>query len=478
MHADRAEEWSPPDPESPLAEIDALSAEDYRAFMDELSAALGEAADAELAARPASERVADGLETARRGMRCATVSAEEAATVLDADLAGALESVGELQTQLGAVGFTLAREAAVRGLHQDVAMSLVDWLRVRCPWLSIQDAAQISAVVTVSQTPTTAMIGEAVADGSVPVHRAATVARTMTRLKSSLTPEQQEDYARIATAAAARTDLSDRDLGRVCHRLLEDLLEETEPEGRERTAIELRTVTRRRVASGLTRFTIDAPDGDAAIISGVLTSALAAPAPESKAQGDEGEGDGEGSGGAGGSGGGSIEPDTRLPGQRRYDALMTVIRRGVGNPGAPPSTARATVLLTIPFDPERGTPAGAASTMEGDYVPPRQAAELACSGDVTPVWLTADGEPLALGQDARFASPAQWKALAVRDGGCSFPGCSALPQWCDSHHLDHWARGGSTDVDRMALLCGRHHTHVHQRDLTATVSGGTVTWHV
>ncbi|WP_151524229.1 HNH endonuclease signature motif containing protein [Serinicoccus kebangsaanensis] len=461
--------WADVEPTT-TAEVDGLSAADYDALMGEVAEALGDLHGAELASRPARERVLDGLGAARRGLNAATLGGDEAATVLDGDLAGAIESVGELQTQLGAVGFTLAREAALRGLHQDVAMSLVDWLRVRCPWLSTQDAAQIGAIVTVSQSPTTAVIGEAVAEGGVPVHRAAQVARTMTRLASSLDPEQQEEYARIVTAAAARPDLSDRDLGRVCHRLLEDLLHETKPKERERTAIELRSISRRRVGPGLTRFTIDAPDGDAATINGVLTSALAAPAPGREARGDGGDDEG--------SGGGPVEPDTRLPGQRGYDALMTVIRRGTSNPGAPPSTARATVLLTIPFDPERGTPAGPASTMAGDYVPPGQAGELACSGELTPVWLTADGEPLALGRTARFASPAQWKALAVRDGGCSFPGCSALPQWSDSHHLDHWARGGHTDVDRMTLLCGRHHTHVHQRDLTATVSGGTVTWHV
>lgn len=474
----------PLDPYDPLAEINAMSSAEYNAFMDEVDAALDEMRAEEQAARPVRERMAEGLDTASRGLSFAGALAQHSATVLDGDLTDAIEAVGALQTQLGAVGFTLAREAAVRGLHQDVAMSLVDWLRVRCPWLSTQDAAQISAIVRASQSPVTTVIGDAVADGSVPVHRAALVARTMTRLESSLDPDQRESYARIASAAAARPDLSDHDLAKVCHRLVEDLLQEAQPGERERKAIELRTVARRRVGPGLTRFTIDAPDGDAAVISGVLTSALAAPAPggEGQQRGAAGGQDTLGlsvdAAGTSSSGAGAVEPDTRLPGQRRYDALMTVIRRGTGNPGAPPSTARATVLLTIPFDPDRGIPSGPASTMEGDYVPPKQAAELSCSADMTPVWLSADGAPLALGLTARFASPAQWTALAVRDGGCSFPGCSALPQWCDSHHLDHWARGGRTDVDRMALLCGRHHTHVHQHDLTATVSGCTVTWHV
>ncbi|WP_151526797.1 DUF222 domain-containing protein [Serinicoccus kebangsaanensis] len=437
------------------SETDLLDAGDYQAFMDEVFDAL----DGEQPDLPVRE-LQSGLDGARRSLARAGLTAQEAVTVLDEPLTAAIEAVGRLATQLHAVGYTLAREAASRGLHQDVALSLVDWLRVRCPWLPVEDAARIKDVVAVADSPATAQIGEAVAAGTVPLHRGAMVARTMKRLRGSLDPDQAQAYADIATAAAARTDLSDRDLARVCHQLVEDLLHEKKPNERERAAHELRRVTRRRIGAGLTRFTIDAPDGAAATINGVLTGALAAPAPVTDERGQ------------------IVEPDTRSARQRGFDALQTVITRGVGNPGAGPSTARASVMLVIPFDPDRGVPTGPATTAVGDYVPPRQAEELGCSGDLTPVWLSADGAPLALGRTARFASPAQWKALAVRDGGCSFPGCTAPPQWCDSHHLDHWARGGHTDTDRMALLCGRHHTHVHQHDLTATLRGGTVTWHL
>jgi hypothetical protein len=30
------------------------------------------------------------------------------------------------------------------------------------------------------------------------------------------------------------------------------------------------------------------------------------------------------------------------------------------------------------------------------------------------------------------------------------------------HHVDHWANGGKTDVDRMVLLCGTHHREFHK----------------
>ena len=51
------------------------------------------------------------------------------------------------------------------------------------------------------------------------------------------------------------------------------------------------------------------------------------------------------------------------------------------------------------------------------------------------------------------------------------------PTWCDAHHVLPWQHGGDTCVSNGALLCPRHHTTVHDRDLTATVTARGVTWH-
>jgi hypothetical protein len=42
--------------------------------------------------------------------------------------------------------------------------------------------------------------------------------------------------------------------------------------------------------------------------------------------------------------------------------------------------------------------------------------------------------------------------LIARDAGCSFPGCTHPPQWCDRHHILDWILGGPTDLDNMTLL--------------------------
>jgi hypothetical protein len=62
-------------------------------------------------------------------------------------------------------------------------------------------------------------------------------------------------------------------------------------------------------------------------------------------------------------------------------------------------------------------------------------------------------------------SRAQRRALAIRDGGCVEPGCTAPPEWCDAHHKWHWAHGGPTDLANLELRCRRHHitAHTHEK---------------
>jgi hypothetical protein len=79
-----------------------------------------------------------------------------------------------------------------------------------------------------------------------------------------------------------------------------------------------------------------------------------------------------------------------------------------------------------------------------------------------PILGGAPSRPLDVGRTTRVISPAQRTALAVRDGGCVFPGCQRPLAWCDAHHLWHWIDGGPTDLPNLALLCRAHHRAVHE----------------
>jgi hypothetical protein len=287
---------------------------------------------------------------------------------------------------------------------------LVDWLKVRCPWLSSQQAAQIRAVVEAAGQHWGAPLAQAVRTGATGLHRAATVARTITRLAASLDVDQQAAYAAIATDAATSTAISDADLGKVCHTLLIDLLEGKPQDEAKQTAQQQRCITRRPLGQGLVRYTIDAPESDTPLLDGILTGPLAAPVPDA---------DGN--------------PDQRSPGVRRYDAHLMVLNRGLSNPGAPPSSARASVMLTVQADPATGRPTGAAFTATGQVLDAASAGRYACLGDVTPIVLGEHGEPLDLGRTVRLATPGQFKALMVRDQHCTYPGCTVPGTWCDAH---------------------------------------------
>ena len=80
-----------------------------------------------------------------------------------------------------------------------------------------------------------------------------------------------------------------------------------------------------------------------------------------------------------------------------------------------------------------------------------------------PVLGGAPSQPLDLGRTTRVVHPAQRHALAVRDGGCVFPGCERPLAWCEAHHLRHWLKGGPTDLSNLALVCRAHHRAVHEQ---------------
>ncbi|MCU0262094.1 MAG: HNH endonuclease [Candidatus Nanopelagicales bacterium] len=68
--------------------------------------------------------------------------------------------------------------------------------------------------------------------------------------------------------------------------------------------------------------------------------------------------------------------------------------------------------------------------------------------------------PVALGRTTRTATPAQRRALAARDRGCIIPGCTIPAEACQTHHVQDWAAGGSTDLPNLALVCWAHHRQV------------------
>ena len=175
----------------------------------------------------------------------------------------------------------------------------------------------------------------------------------------------------------------------------------------------------------------------------------------------------------------------RTTAQRQADALVELARRA-GNPeaggsegatGRTPGRDRAgrprvDLLVAVDLDAitlaseahgQAGRSAGhRCGTADGVAIAPAAARRLACDAGVIPAVLGSDGDVLDLGRRTRTVGTALRNALVLRDGGCTFPGCDRPTSWCDAHHLHHWADGGPTDLDNLALLCSAHHHAVHE----------------
>lgn len=97
---------------------------------------------------------------------------------------------------------------------------------------------------------------------------------------------------------------------------------------------------------------------------------------------------------------------------------------------------------------------------------------LACNGDLLPAVLGSEGEILDLGREVRSFTNAQRKALAIRDRGCVYPGCSRPAATTEAHHVKPWSEGGQTNVGNGACLCLHHHLMLHAGLFTLEMING------
>jgi hypothetical protein len=128
-----------------------------------------------------------------------------------------------------------------------------------------------------------------------------------------------------------------------------------------------------------------------------------------------------------------------------------------------PPTARPgiTVSLVVDWALLRAGLAGG-TLPDGTTLSPAATLAALCDAAIIPMVFHGPGLALHVGRTRREFTPAQRRALAARDRGCSFPGCHRRASACAAHHLIHWADGGRTDLDNGALLCRWHHQLIHR----------------
>jgi hypothetical protein len=152
---------------------------------------------------------------------------------------------------------------------------------------------------------------------------------------------------------------------------------------------------------------------------------------------------------------------SQLPYPRRLgEAFCALLERLPGKLLPQHGGTATTVMVTIPFEQLRAG-VGAADLGTGDRITAGQVRRLACSADLIPVVLGGSSEVLDLGRTRRVFSPAQRRAMAVRDKRCRTEGCTIPAAWCEAHHRKLWSRGGRTDLKDGVLLCPWHHHRAH-----------------
>lgn len=163
--------------------------------------------------------------------------------------------------------------------------------------------------------------------------------------------------------------------------------------------------------------------------------------------------------------------DSRTNDQLAYDLIVDVLRAGAlashedvfgaRQPGVRLVTVKDQTRLRDMF----GRLLAVGHVEDGGVAVPGSVIDRGlCETGFVDVTVDSCGNPLDVGREQRLFTPKQRIALAVRDGGCRWPGCTKPASYCEAHHCDHWARDkGRTDVAAGILLCRHHHLLLHNQ---------------
>lgn len=157
--------------------------------------------------------------------------------------------------------------------------------------------------------------------------------------------------------------------------------------------------------------------------------------------------------------------DERCREKRLADALVELSLHALDSGLLPQQGALRTHLqVTTSLQTLLGLPGAPGADMELSPLPASATTveRLACDASVTRIVLDSRSVVIDVGRAKRTISGPARKALNVRDGGCTWPGCGRPASWTSGHHIRHWIHGGTNEASNLTLLCYRHHWNVHE----------------
>ena len=370
------------------------------------------------------------------------------------DKAAALTELVRVEGQLAELRMRVLADAgdlADATGAQDAAAWLAHQTRTRF------SAARADLALAHSMDRELPVLAAGMRDGAVTSDQAHVIRRAIDALPTSVDADTVS-LAEAHLVAHAET-FGPKELGRLGRRILDVVAPEIAEAAEaarladlERNAADRTRLTMRRQGDGTTRISGLLPDAVATRFATYL-EAFTNP----RAQCDET--------------GPSADPLTRLPYPKRLGDAFGQFLEALDPTRLPIHGGDATtVIVTIPLASLKAELATAdllgaglipGDDLTGDRITAAQARRLACTAKVLPAVLDGTSLPIDLGRAKRLFTPAQRKALLIRDQVCRAEGCDTPGTWCDAHHLAPWQSGGPTDLANAMLLCSHHHPRVH-----------------
>ncbi len=175
-------------------------------------------------------------------------------------------------------------------------------------------------------------------------------------------------------------------------------------------------------------------------------------------------------------------PDTsgehRRPEQRGADAFeqlcVAALRRG----SAPTAHGvRPQVLVIVEEDQLAAGHGVARFASSGQPVPVTEVRGLLSDSVIGRLVRDAKGTPIEVSRMVRTVPFGLWRALVVRDGGCTWDGCDAPAGWCDvAHGQEPYRKDGRLSPANAALLCRRHHRRFDHSNWVIDIVGDQVSY--
>ncbi len=352
---------------------------------------------------------------------------------------------------------------AVTGVTKGGAVSIIEVGKMLAETDAVETLRREHPELSAPPTPWQAPIAHAVTDGRISIAQADAIRAGLGLPTDSVSPEALSEAAIELTGDAAT--LTAGQLHRRARQLRDDL-DDTEVADREKAQLELQHLKAWKRQDGMVegKF-LYAPEPGAFLLS--VLDELTNPrrgGPRFVKEEDRARID-------------AIAADPRSTDRLAADGFLELLRIGADtDPGQVYGSRRPAVRVIVTKESLESGEGHGSIQDTGEAVSIDSIRREICATGTIAVVLDDDGQCVNVGREQRLFTARQRIGLAVRDGGCMWPGCDRPPSWCEAHHINQWKRDhGKTDIADGVLLCKHHHLLLHNRGWDITRTGGQYT---